>query len=229
MTSYTAQTLICRLTFASLLGILGAVPGTAAAGAEEPSVPTAPPTPAAGNNPQAAPQAIEKLSVLEWGAIKDQPLDFEMGEVIDIRVSPGGLAALRNAAVTHNKKLGLFLNGHFQTDVLPRAVGADEITFEPLRSDTNKTFWNEVMGGRLFQPRKLAVAIGLEDASVLVPASDNLTIRPLRDIKGWMLLAGGAFLVGVAVWLGAWRGMFRDAGKPANGGDPTYSLGVCCA
>jgi len=68
------------LALVSFLGIL-AVPDMATAGTAETSVAIATPTPAAGNSLQAPLPTIEKLAVSRCGAVKQQPLDFQMGDV----------------------------------------------------------------------------------------------------------------------------------------------------
>jgi hypothetical protein len=117
------------------------------------------------------------------------------------------------------------LNGHFLGDVAPVVTGQDEVAFKPTRSDASKGFWDELWGGHLLEQRALSVAVGLEDASVLVPAPTNLVMHPLQGTRAFLLVVAALLLVGLTVTLAITTDIVRDGRKPEKGKLPTYSLG----
>src|SRR5262245_52025764 len=174
--------------FIAPLAVLALMGVDAIARAED--APTTTPPPAAASAGP-APLAVAGISVLADGATKKQALHFQMGDAIHVKLAPGNLGRLQAAAAEKRKKLGLALNGHFLTDVQPLVIGTDELVFVPTRNDTSKAFWDELWGGRLLTPQTLAVAVGLEDGSVLVTSETNLLMEPLQGAKAFSLIAGG--------------------------------------
>jgi hypothetical protein len=170
------------------------------------------------------PLSIAGLSVLADGAAKKQSLNFQMGDAIHVKLAPGHLARLQAAAAEKRKKLGLSLNGYFLTDVPALVMGTDELVFLPNRSGTSKAFWDELWGGRLLTPQTLSVAVGLEDASLLVPSETSLVMEPLQGPKAFSLLGGGVLLLILVVVLAVTTPMVRDGARLPGGKLPTYSL-----
>jgi len=204
-----------------------APPATPAAPGDPTAAPSAAPTPspAPGSDPAAAPPSIVAVSVWRDGSVKALPLDFQMGDAIIVRLSPGGYAALQAVAVDTKKKLGLFLNGHFLSDVAPIVIGHDEISFTPTRNDASKGFWDALWGGRLLSLQGLAVSIGLEDASILIPATTNLSMHPLQGPRAAWIVMAGLLLLALTIGLAVMTSIVRDGPRNPGGKLPTYSLG----
>ena len=179
-------------------------------------------SPASGQSP--APLSVAGLSVLADGSTKKGSLNFQMGDAIHVKLEPGNLARLQVAAAEKRKKLGLSLNGHFLTDVPALVIGTDELVFLPNRSGTSKAFWDELWGGRLLTPQTLSVAVGLEDASILVTSETNLIMEPLQGAKAFSLVAGGVVLLILMIFLAVATPMVRDGARLPGGKLPTYSL-----
>jgi hypothetical protein len=171
-----------------------------------------------------APLSVAGLSVLADGSTKKGSLNFQMGDAIHVKLAPGNLTRLQGAATEKRKKLGLALNGHFLTDVPPLVIGTDELVFVPNRSGTSKAFWDELWGGRLLTPQTLSVAVGLEDASILVTSETNLIMEPLQGAKAFSLVAGGVVLLILMIVLAVTTPMLRDGNRLPGGKLPTYSL-----
>jgi hypothetical protein len=125
------------------------------------------------------PLEVAELAVLADGATKKGSLNFQMGDAIHVKLSPGNLPRLQAAAAERKKTLGLSLTGHFLADGLPLVIGTAELVFVPTRNDASKAFWDELWGGRLLTPQTLSVAVGLEDGSTLVTSETNLLMEPL--------------------------------------------------
>jgi hypothetical protein len=168
--------------------------------------------------------SIAGLSVLADGSTKKSSLKFQMGDAIHVKLAPGNLAKLQAAAAEKRKKLGLSLNGHFLADVPPLVVGTDELVFVPMRNDTSKAFWDELWGGRLLTPQTLAVAVGLENTSILVTSDTNLVMEPLQGVKAFSLVAGGIVLLILMMLLAVTTPLVRDGARLPGGKLPTYSL-----
>ena len=198
---------ISRLLIAGLF-LAGSVAFTRAADAPEPP----------------APLSVAGLSVLAGGAGKKGSLNFQMGDAIHVKLAPGNLAQLQAAAQAGKKRLGLSLNGHFLVDVPPLVMGGDELVFVPTRNDASKAFWDELWDGRLLTPQTLTVAVGLEDASLIVTSETNLLMEPLQGAKAFSLLAGGVLLLIVVIGLAVRTPLVRDGARLAGGKLPTYSL-----
>jgi hypothetical protein len=206
--------LIVLLAF-SILGASAALAGDAP--------PVAEPVAAVGGTTQAA-YAIVRISVVADGTTKKQALNFQMGDAIDVKLGPGNLARLQAVAAEKRKKLGLLLNGHFLADVPPLVIGTDEVVFLPTRNDASRGFWDELWGGRLLTPQALSVAIGLEDTSLLVASDGSLSMEPLQGAKAFSLVAGGATLLVLFIFLALKTPIVRDGAKLPGGALPTYSL-----
>jgi len=187
--------------------------------------PAVPPAVAPPPSPPPASTTIVGVSVLRDGSAKALRLDFQMGDAIDAKLSPGGFASLQALAAERKKKLGLFLNGHFLSDVVPIVIGPDELTFTPTRNDASKGFWDELWGGRLLNLQVLTVAIGLEDASVLIPSATNLSMHPLQGARAAWIIIAGVVLLGLTIGLAVTTSIVRDGPRSAGGRLPTYSLG----
>jgi hypothetical protein len=168
--------------------------------------------------------AVAEISVLADGATKKRSLNFQMGDAIHVKLSPGSLAGLAAAAAERKTKLGLLLNGHFLADVRALVIGTDELIFVPTRNDASKAFWDELWGGRLLTPQTLSVAIGFEDASTLVTSETNLLMEPLAGAKAFSLVAGGVLLLIVMIALVVRTPLVRDGRRLPGGKLPTYSL-----
>jgi hypothetical protein len=205
---------------ALIAGLLLAGAGTIARAADL----SASPAPAASSSNQTAPLAIAGLSVLADGAAKKGSLNFQMGDAIHVKLAPGNLALLQAAAQAGKKRLALSLNGHVLVDVPPLVMGGDELVFVPTRNDASKAFWDELWGGRLLTPQTLTVAVGLEDASVLVTSETNLLMEPLQGAKAFSLIAGGVLLLIVVIGLSVRTALLRDGARLPGGKLPTYSL-----
>ena len=162
--------------------------------------------------------------MLADGSTKKGSLNFQMGDAIHVKLEPGNLARLQVAAAEKRKKLGLSLNGHFLTDVPALVIGTDELVFLPNRSGTSKAFWDELWGGRLLTPQTLSVAVGLEDASILVTSETNLIMEPLQGAKAFSLVAGGVILLILMIVLAVTSPLIRDGARLPGGKLPTYSL-----
>jgi hypothetical protein len=175
--------------------------------------------------PTAAPQlAVAGLSVLADGAPKTRSLNFQMGDAIHVKLAAGNLMQLQAAAAERRKKLGLSLNGLFLADVPPLVTGADELVFVPARNDASKAFWDELWGGRLLTPQTLSVAVGLEDGSIVVTSDTNLLMEPLQGAKAFSLVASGALLLMLTIFLAVRTPLLRDGARLPGGKLPTYSL-----
>jgi hypothetical protein len=198
-----------------------APPGGNAAAAATTPAPSAPTTRSMAPLP-----TITGVSVFRGGSVKDPPHDFQMGDTINVKLSsPEGWANLRARAAETKKKLGLFLNGHFLSDVAPVVVGKDEVAFKPTRNDASKGFWDELWGGHLLEQQALSVAIGLEDATDLVHAEGNLVMHPLQGARAFLLVVAGLLLLGLTILLAITTDIVRDGRRPDAGKLPTYSLG----
>ena len=184
-----------------------------------------PPTTASPTSAQSpAPLSVAGLSVLADGSTKKGSLNFQMGDAIHVKLEPGNLARLLAGAAEKRRKLGLSLNGHFLTDVPALVIGTDELVFVPNRSGTSKAFWDELWGGRLLTPQTLSVAVGLDDASILVTSETNLIMEPLQGAKAFSLVAGGVVLLILMIVLAATTPLIRDGARLPGGKLPTYSL-----
>ena len=168
--------------------------------------------------------SVTALAVLADGATKKRSLDFQMGDAIHVTLAPGNLQRLQAAAAARKTKLGLSLNGHFLADVAPLVIGSDELAFIPTRNDASKAFWDELWGGRLLTPQTLSVAVGLEDASILVTSETNLIMEPLQGVKAFSLVAGGVVLLILVILLAVTTPLIRDGARLPGGKLPTYSL-----
>ncbi len=154
------------------------------------------------------------------------PAAVSLNDVLAVRWWQGQGAELRRRAVAEGKPVFLFLDGVRVHGIVgewdPTYPGV--VRFPLTRDDSNRDDWARLLGGRVFKPREVSVAVGFEDRSLTVGASNKLMLRALSPVRGWILLGVLVVLSCIVRWFYKNESILRDAAPPASGGERTYSL-----
>jgi hypothetical protein len=127
-------------------------------------------------------------------------------------------------------KFTLYLDGKALKGLETSTYGAgrDDLSFFLNRTTDNKDSWAALLRNPVFQPRPVALSIGMDDGP---PVKSEVNGFELETIdRAWFAawMAGFVVLLALFVWAARASDIVREGGpQPANGRRKAYSLGRC--
>lgn len=133
-------------------------------------------------------------------------------------------------SVREGKKVLLYINEYVLSGIDPQQYGKDELKFDLLINDKNKSSWEKILTGNFQSTKKVAITVGLEGDTPLetnVRENEAFELFLVSQLAWYLFFAIMTVVLLLLIWGAFKTDLLREKGYPVPIGQKrVFSLGL---